>query len=194
MKRSERKEKKWNWRKELRDWGIIIAVFTFLYAMGWHTEVIGRLQGLVPPIPVSLEFQLINLKSGERVNVEQFRGKVLVFNFWASWCPPCVAEIPSLETLYESFRTDSSVVFFLINLDQDIEKAKQFIRKKNIQAPVYKLASPIPPEFSSSTIPTTFIVSGDEKIVFIRKGAMNFSSRSFRKFLNQLAYSAKTFQ
>lgn len=196
-------KKKISWKKEIQDFAIIAIIFSFLYLMDWHTEVIGRLQQVVlwtgllnpsiekieHPRPAEYHFMLKNLSTHKIISVENWRGKVIFLNFWASWCPPCVAEMPSIEKLYEHFKQDSSTVFVLVNLDNEKEKAIQFIKRKNIKAPVYQLVSPLPPVYSSRTIPTTFVISPEGKVVFVHKGAMKYHTEKFIDFIETLKKS-----
>ncbi len=64
------------------------------------------------------------------INLAQFRGKIVFINNWASWCPPCVAEMPSIQKLKNTLKGED-IVFIMVSYDDQPEKAMRFIQKKN---------------------------------------------------------------
>jgi peroxiredoxin len=78
------------------------------------------------------DFELVD-QNGKKVALNDFKGKNIYIDFWATWCKPCVAEIPDLKKLEEKFK-DKNIVFLSISLDsqKDIEKWKNFIEKKEL--------------------------------------------------------------
>lgn len=70
--------------------------------------------------------------SGAIKTVDELKGKVVLINFWASWCPPCRAEMPSLNALYNKLKNDDRFVFLFISEDEDLTKAKKFFRRKKL--------------------------------------------------------------
>ena len=182
-------KKKRKGKRELIEWTLIVAVFGSLYLTGWHTEVIGQVQrivvatGIMQPSVIEenerqvadYNFQLVDL-DGNRLSFEEFKGKTVFLNFWATWCPPCVAEMPDIHNLYEKLAQDSEVAFVMISLDQDLEKAKAFIDRKEYQFPVYQLASRRPTVFQSQSIPTTFIISKDGNILSKHAGMAKYNT------------------
>ena len=115
----------------------------------------------------------------------QFKGKVIFINLWASWCPPCVAEMPSINDLYQSIKEDS-IVFLMISLDQDRNKALDYVKGKEFNFPVYFPAKSLPLQFQSETIPTTFVLDKSGNIAVEEKGLANYDNEEFRDFLRLL--------
>src|SRR5690606_14890870 len=68
--------------------------------------------------------------NGNAIQLENLKGKVVFINFWATWCPPCIAEMPSIQKLYSEFESDEEVVFLLVEMDDKPQKAIQFMEKK----------------------------------------------------------------
>jgi thiol-disulfide isomerase/thioredoxin len=120
---------------------------------------------------------------GEAINFEELKGKVIVLNFWATWCPPCVAELPSIQKLYEDF--GEKVEFVLIS-DEENFTIKSFFRKKGYDLPVYHPMDQVPEALYSRSLPTTFVISKDGRIVMSKKGAANWHGENVINLLNQL--------
>ena len=76
-------------------------------------------------------------EKGAVVSTADLQGKVVFINFWATWCPPCIAEMPSLNELYNKFRNDAQFVFIFINEDDDMAKARTFMHKNHSASPKY---------------------------------------------------------
>lgn len=67
--------------------------------------------------------------NGKQVSMEQFRGKVIFLNLWATWCPPCIAEMPGIHELYKDVK-DDNVEFIMLSLDQNFNKAIEYRKEK----------------------------------------------------------------
>lgn len=102
---------------------------------------------------------------GREISAEQFKGKVLFLNLWATWCGPCRLEMPSIQELYN--KTDHDKVAFVmlaIDTDESREKVTSYIRSKQFSFPVYQPAGSLPGQLHVSTIPTTFVIGADGKV------------------------------
>ena len=183
--------------KNIPSWTIMLAVFGFLYLTGLHTEAIGQVQRLMlatgiknadlpePSAATAVEatesinaassemvgsgFQMVGL-DGKKVDFKSLKGKVVFLNIWATWCPPCVAEMPNIHSLYKKVDPDK-IAFVMLSVDEGgMEKVKKFIDKKGFTFPVYMPANQFPQEFYSNAIPTTFIISQEGKIVAKQEG------------------------
>src|ERR1700754_5234198 len=69
---------------------------------------------------------------GQTINTTDLKGKVIFVNFWATWCPPCIAEMPSVNQLYTRFKNNNNVVFMVVDVDNDYTKALAFMQKHNL--------------------------------------------------------------
>jgi thiol-disulfide isomerase/thioredoxin len=121
---------------------------------------------------------------GKDVQFASFHGKVIFLNRWATWCGPCVSEIPSIERLAESVKGED-VVFLLVS-DESPQLVRAFVEKKGLQVPVYVSRSKVPALFTSHAIPATFIVNRRGEIVFQHIGSANWDSDDGRRFLRSL--------
>ena len=120
---------------------------------------------------------------GELVSLDIYRGSVIFLNFWATWCPPCVAELPEIQHAYEKHGND---VIFILVTNQQPEVVKAFLEKHEYDLPVYYAKSKSPVAFEASSIPTTYIISKEGKIVTKKTGAVNWDSRATTRIFSDL--------
>jgi thiol-disulfide isomerase/thioredoxin len=127
----------------------------------------------------------IRNSAGEVVDVNQFKGKVVFLNLWATWCGPCVAEMPSIQSLYDKVNKDK-VVFIMLNWFQQSDKVSTFINTKQYTFPVYYVNGDVPKQLTVPSIPTTFVVSPDGKVVSKKAGTANYDTEEFKTFLESM--------
>ena len=126
---------------------------------------------------------------GGQANLASFAGRPTVVNLWATWCPPCIAEMPNIQKLYDKVGSDK-IAFVMLSVDEGgKKKVQKFIDKKNYTFPVYLPASNFPQEFYSNAIPTTFIISPEGKIVAKQEGMADYNTPEVIEFLQKLAGS-----
>lgn len=125
------------------------------------------------------DFTLTDL-NGKSWMLKDMKGKVVLLNFWATWCPPCRKEMPDLETLYRRFGPQGLVILGID--DEEVEKVKPFIAQQKITYPV--LLDPgrkVNTLFGIEGIPKTFVYDRDGKIV-----AQSIDMRTQKQFLEML--------
>lgn len=122
----------------------------------------------------------------EVIELSDQKGKVVFINFWATWCPPCIAEMPTINKLYSSFRDNENVMFMMVDVDNDPIKSQKFMDKRKFDLPVYTPASPIPSSYMGGAIPTTLVLNKYGQVVFKHEGMGDFSNAEFKDFVNQL--------
>ena len=123
--------------------------------------------------------------NGTQINMNEFDGKVKFINLWATWCPPCIGEMPEIEELYNKFKDNENVAFFMIS-DENTAKIKEFIDKRNYSFPVYQSLSTNPIGLRSNSIPATYILSKKNEIVLKEIGAANWGSKKTQEIINGL--------
>jgi peroxiredoxin len=126
------------------------------------------------------DFTLADLQ-GVKHTLKDLRGKVVLVNFWATWCPPCRKELPDLETLSTRFK-DQGLVILAIS-DEDAAKVKPFIAARNLQFPI--LLDPgrkVNELFQIEGIPKSFVYDRGGKLV-----AQSIDMRTMRQFLEMLS-------
>ena len=124
---------------------------------------------------------------GKIVNMHNYRGKIIFLNFWATWCMPCVAELPSINKLYNRFKNNDNIAFLLIS-NESIEKVKSYHQKKGYKVPFYIIDQDghVPNIYFSPSIPTTFIINKEGKIVKSTMGAEDWDDDDFIKTIEKL--------
>ena len=130
----------------------------------------------------SYYWELIDEK-GYNFNFNTTKGKVVVINFWATWCPPCIAEMPSLQKLYDTYKDD---VEFLFITDDSIDKIKAFKQKNNYSFPIYIRRSNGPKELITRSIPRTLLINKERQIVIDKSGAADWFSKSIQSEIEEL--------
>jgi thiol-disulfide isomerase/thioredoxin len=189
-------KKKTTLKKELIEWAVLLGVIATLYLTGLHVPVIGNLQrvllwtGLMSPntelaeseyTAASYNLPLLSLED-EALLLKEFEGKTIFLNFWATWCPPCIAEMPNIQALYDDINSDD-IQFVMLSLDEDHQKARDYLARKEFTFPVFFLNGRKPGIYSSSVVPTTYIISPDGNIVSERRGMANYNTSTFKEFL-----------
>lgn len=198
-------KKKAGWKRTILEWLGIGAVIAVLYATGLHTEVLGTMQrallwtGLFDAETSELaiidgptlssadyDFSMEN-NGGELLSLEDYRGDVVFINVWASWCPPCVAEMPTIETLYERVEGQNNIKFILLTMDEEPQDAVNFMEEKEFKLPYHFPKSSIPQHFQSPYLPTTYVLSKEGQVIYKNEGIADYSSLNFSRWLQEKA-------
>lgn len=148
----------------------------------------GTTQTIAADVATSTQNQEILFKTpqGEIISLESQKGKVVFINFWATWCPPCIAEMPSINKLYTGFKGNDAITFMMVDVDNNREKSQKFMEKRDFDLPVYTPASGIPASYMSGAIPTTLVLNKQGQVAFKHEGMGDFSNEEFKNFLADL--------
>ena len=112
-----------------------------------------------------------NLKTltGDTVKLADLKGKKVFINFWATWCPPCVEEMPAIQQFYEQHGNDENLVILAVNatdLESDIESVQQFVDKNGIGFPILlDEKGDVSINYEVLTIPTSVILNEEGKVI-----------------------------
>lgn len=183
-------------KRDLIELAVVLSIIAVIFLTGSQAEVFGKVQQVVLSTGVmnagelddsvqkdaSYNFRLQN-EQGEILDAQTLKGKTIFMNIWATWCAPCVAEMPGINKLYDKLKDNEDVVFLMVSEDREFQKAKDWIAKKGFDFPIYKLATRLPDEYETNVIPTTVVISSEGKIVVKHTGMANYNTRRFRRLL-----------
>jgi len=125
-------------------------------------------------------------EQNDRHVLNEYYDKPVFINFWATWCPPCRAEMPSLQDLYDDYKDK---VNFLFLSNESMEKQLEYLTTKDYDLPNYQIKGQPTGSLKYSVLPTTMILSKEKEVVVRKKGAINWNSKKVRKILDDLIES-----
>ena len=120
---------------------------------------------------------------GEVISFNDLRGKVVFLNLWATWCPHCVAEFPSIQSLYDQHGNEMA---FILLTNESPEKVKAFMDKEGYTFPVFLTYQALPEALDSRSIPATFLISRDGEIRINKTGAANWNGDHVHQLIAEL--------
>ncbi len=187
-------------------WKIAIAgalLGGLLVATGTHKKIIRSVHfrllnaGLITPGEIGLtEFESLALlpasaealqlldEEGEVHRLSEWESEVIFLNKWATWCAPCIAELPGIQKLYEE--AGGQARFVMVTYDTDFDKARRFKEKKGFTFPIYQVYGFEPETFKTPSIPATFIFPLRQQEMYRYVGMRNYDTPEFNDFLKQL--------
>ena len=127
---------------------------------------------LLTPMPEQPAAPIFDLAGpgGERYNLEDMRGKPIIVNFWATWCPPCRAEMPSLQRAWEQVKNEDILVV-AINVGEDADTIGRFTEEVKMEFPLpMDLDSKMTQRWPMNGLPTTFVVDPEGRLVYRAQG------------------------
>jgi thiol-disulfide isomerase/thioredoxin len=175
-----------------RTWWII--GLGFVLAWGLILMFFGPNQGLGTPQlgdgggaqKAAFDWTLLDLNDAP-VDFSQYKGRTVFLTIWATWCPPCVAELPAIATLAENPRLkEKDVAFVCVSTDESSAALRRFMRDKNWPMTVLR-ATELPDVFLTEGIPATFLIAPDGRIAASEVGAARWDDPSVVEFLERLA-------
>ena len=119
---------------------------------------------------------------GTPLDTTSLHGKPIFLHVWASWCPPCIAELPDIQRLVRSVSPEE-VAFLLVSVDKDVSRAQQFLAEHQYTLPVYRLTEEFPNGIEYNVIPTTYVIAPSGKILYKHEGLAQYNHEEFKKFL-----------
>lgn len=126
-------------------------------------------------------FQPISIKDKTKVNLKKKRFEFI--NFWATWCAPCVGELPIIKKLMTDSEINSLPIDFIFVNDEDIKKQLDFSNKKNLGLNFNYFKGNLPEEFKHKSIPATYIIDNDKKLIYQINGSQNWNSKLIKEFI-----------
>ena len=156
-------------------------------AKPWYAPRLEKLGFYVFDPPFTFQdFKVTNLSGAEKARTS-VKGKVVLLNFWATWCPPCKEEIPSIEALSKTMKGKSFEVF-AVSVGEDAATVKSFVAEQKMTYPIYlDPRNSLSATYASQGIPTTYLLDKDGRFIAGLVGSYDYANAEFVGFLNELA-------
>jgi thiol-disulfide isomerase/thioredoxin len=127
-------------------------------------------------LPKDFTLNTVNAITGNQVTLSDLKGKVVFLNFWATWCPPCRAEMPSMEVLHQRFQNEG-LVFLSVDIMESSEEVQKFLTNNKLTfTTTLDTSGNVGADYNIQAIPTTYIIDRDGKIIISSVGGRNWNS------------------
>lgn len=176
-------------KKSISNIIFIIAVAALLYSPS--REWVMRQIAFAPSVKdveksekmSSYDWNLKGLNT-DNINFKELGNKVIFINFWATWCPPCRAEMPMIQKLYDDYKDKVAFVFVT---NEDWGKVEGFFNKNDYDLPVYNSVDVPPNSFTkTNSIPATYLIDKKGNILISKTGSADWNSSKVRNLLDEL--------
>ncbi|SNR60222.1 Thiol-disulfide isomerase or thioredoxin [Maribacter sedimenticola] len=111
------------------------------------------------------------------------QGKVVFLSYWATWCPPCIAELPGIQALYTDY---GDKVMFVLLTQEEPAKVLNFVARKQYHLPIYFPQMQAPEVLNENSLPTNYVIDAQGKIIVKETGAADWNSTKIRSLLDEL--------
>lgn len=116
-------------------------------------------------------------------NLSDAKNQVIIINLWATWCPPCIAEMPSFQSLYDDY--GDRVAFYFVS-NEKTETLNRFMDRHNYTMPIFQALEVAPAQLNSNALPTTYVIAKNGEIVIKKTGVADWNSNKMRELLDKL--------
>ena len=174
------------------------SLLTITFAVVLTAVGIVWIKSLVPPESPSGSLQFLSAapelpifdKSGKKTDLAKQKGKIFIVHFWATWCPPCVEEIPALSRFWDKYRTREDVELYAISVDKDWKTIDDFMAKNPSTIPLFHdPGAATAKRFGTTQYPETYIINDKGRVLFRVQGAVDWSNADVRARIEQLIAS-----
>jgi peroxiredoxin len=174
------------------------SLLTITFAVVLTAVGIVWIKSLVPPESPSGSLQFLSAapelpifdKAGRKTDLAKQKGKIFIVHFWATWCPPCVEEIPALSRFWDKYRTREDVELYAISVDKDWKTIDDFMAKNPSTIPLFHdPGAATAKRFGTTQYPETYIINDKGRVLFRVQGAVDWSNADVRARIEQLIAS-----
>ena len=140
---------------------------------------------VVAPTTPAPDFTL-RAMDGPNMRLQEQRGRVVMINFWATWCGPCRQEMPHLNRLYEKY-APSGFVLMSVNVDDDTRNAAEVAAKLGVKFPVlWDTDKKVSRLYDLATMPSTVLIDRDGKVRYVHRGYLNGYEDTYEKQVREM--------
>jgi len=173
--------------QKIKKFLILIFCFSIFSSIAQTNEDVPLNNIAINEIPKSISPIIFEDFLGNKISLDEYRGKLVIINFWATWCAPCKKEMPSLDRLYQS-SDFKNLEIFAVNMEEpNKEKTKKFFQNLKIQKLeiFFDYDLDFVKEFKLRGVPTTVLINKQGKEFARIIGEVNFEDRKFLKWLSK---------
>jgi thiol-disulfide isomerase/thioredoxin len=167
---------------------LAFLAFWFTYLTFFGPKRPSRLANSSMNEPAAYDWTVLDLND-QPVSFSKFKGKTIFLNFWATWCGPCVRELPSIDALArDPGLAGKSIEFLCVSTDDDAQTVRRFLEGKDMKMTFLRVQDgKIPPVFRSDAIPITFLIAADGRIAASELGSTDWHEAEVVDLLQKLA-------
>ena len=139
----------------------------------------------IPEMPIAPSFELEG-PDNKTYQLDDFKGQPLIVNFWATWCPPCRAEMPSMQRAWEQVEGDG-IAMIAINVGEDVETVQTFLEQVPVSFPLpLDKDSKVTQSWPLRGLPTTFVVAPDGRLIYKAAGEREWDDPAMLELVRAL--------
>jgi len=129
-------------------------------------------------------------RAGQRIDLSKEKGRLVIVHFWATWCPPCVEEIPALSKFWDQYRDRSDVKLYAISVNKDWKTIDEFLSKNPNHLPIYQDPNAsTATRFGTTQYPETYIVNRAGRVLYRIQGGVEWANAEIKQRIDQLLSS-----
>ena len=164
-----------------------LIIFIFLITNVVAEELPGIKNIVIHKIPKTYDNVIFLDKNDQKININEYKGKLLILNFWAVWCEPCKEEMPSLDKLQSNPELDK-IKIFPINIGKEtLDKVNKFFEDLNIKnfEPYFDPPTTLAKKFSLRGVPTSILINKEGKEFARIMGSIEFGDKNFINWIKK---------
>ena len=161
-------------------WLLPLFCLHIMFLIGMQSVTAAEINGKAPNFTLKSQ-------TGKNLKLSEFRGQVVMINFWASWCAPCRQEMPLLEALYKKYKPLGFTILG-VNVEQDTSKAKSLLKGIRVSFPVlFDNTNEVSKLYRVAAMPTTVIIDRDGNMRYLHQGYKPGYEKDYQEQVRTLA-------
>ncbi len=158
-----------------------LIIFIFLITSVVAEELANIKNVVIHKVPKTYDNVIFLDKKDQKVNINEYKGRLLLLNFWATWCAPCREEMPSLDKLQVNPELDKIKIFAINIGKENVDKANKFFLDLNIKnfQPYFDPPSTLAKTFSLRGVPTSILINKEGQEFARVMGSIDFEDKNF---------------